>query len=115
MRADPEFDLMTGARVQRVDGSDLTRGKCTPSMRLPFLRSILPLVVVLTGCAPGKDIVDERALQARLDYQSTRPTATAAEFAPTPSTQTPEVSSFRLGPDDVVKISVLNDSDLETT
>ena len=86
-------------------------------MRLAFLRSLLPLAVVLTGCAPGKDIVDERALQARLDYQSTRPTATATEFAPKPSTGSlaPEVSSFRLGPDDVVKISVLNDPDLETT
>ena len=63
-------------------------------MRLAFLRSLLPLAVVLTGCAPGKDIVDERALQARLDYQSTRPTATATEFAPKPSTGSLDAGGF---------------------
>ncbi len=96
---------------------NLALGKVHPGMRLVFLRSILPLVVVLTGCAPGKDIVDERELQARLEYQSMHPTSTTPKFTPTPSSRslTPEVSSFLLGPDDVVKISVLNDSDLETT
>jgi protein involved in polysaccharide export with SLBB domain len=86
-------------------------------MRLAPLTSILPLVVVLTGCAPGQNMVDQQALQARLEYQSAHPTATATEFAPTPprGSLASEASSFLLGPDDVVKISVLNDPDLETT
>ncbi len=85
-------------------------------MRLALLRYIVPLAVILTGCT-GKDVIDERALQARVEYQSAYPTASTTEFAPTPSRQslTPEVSSFLLGPDDVVKISVLNQPDLGTT
>ncbi len=84
-------------------------------MRLALLRFILPLVV-LTGCAPGKNIVDDRALQARVEYQGAPVSATSG-FAPTPSARslTPEISSFRLGPDDIVKISVFNDPDLEAT
>jgi polysaccharide export outer membrane protein len=94
----------------------LNRGKAHSNMRLASLRHILPLVAILTGCAPGKDSIDERALQARLEYQSTHATATRIAFAPTPSRQslTPEVSSFLLGPDDVVRISVLNKPDLDT-
>ncbi len=85
-------------------------------MRLASLRQILLLAIFLTGCSPGKDMIDQRALQARLDDQSAHPTATTTEFTPTPSrlSLTPVATSFLLGPDDVVKISVLNQPDLDT-
>jgi protein involved in polysaccharide export with SLBB domain len=88
-----------------------TRGKAHPSMRLASLRQLL-LAMLLAGCSPGKDSIDEQALQARVEYQNAHPTA--AEFAPSPSRGSliPEVSSFLLGPDDIVKISVLNQPDL---
>src|SRR5271165_4154419 len=94
-----------------------TRGKEHSGMRLASLRQILLLAIFLTGCSPGKDMIDQRALQARLDYQSAHPTAATTEFVPTPSrlSLTPEATSFRLGPDDVVKISVLNQAYLATT
>lgn len=95
----------------------LTRGKAHSGMRLAPLRQLLVLAILLTGCSPGKDTIDQRALQARLDYQSMHPTAAKTEFAPAPSRSSlaPEASSFLLGPDDVVKISVLNQADLDTT
>src|SRR5271166_5996911 len=85
-------------------------------MRIAPLKQLLVLAILLTGCSPGKDMIDQPALQARLDYQNIHPTAAKAEFAPTPSrwSLTPEASSFLLGPDDVVKISVLNQADLDT-
>ena len=106
---------MIRALVQRMNPI-LVRGTEHPRMGLASLRQILLLAILLAGCSPGKDMIDERALQARLDDQSTHPPEKTAEFAPTPSRRplTPEVSSFLLGPDDVVKISVLNKPDLDT-
>src|SRR5271165_7597756 len=93
-----------------------TRGKEHSGMRLASLRQILLLAIFLTGCSPGKDMIDQGALQARHDDQSAHPTAATTEFAPTPSrlSLTPQATSFLLGPDDVVKISVLNQPDLDT-
>ena len=86
-------------------------------MRLFLLSQFLLLVIGLAGCTPGTDVIDNKALQARLDFQATHGELHAAEFSPSPSREslTPDVSSFRLGPEDVVKISVLNKSDLDTT
>src|SRR5574340_930786 len=92
------------------------RGKGRPSARRASLRPVLLLTLALAGCSPGKNMVDEQALEARLGYQSAFPTASKAEFAPTPTRRslTRETSSFVLGPDDVVRILVLNQPDLDT-
>ena len=92
-------------------------GKAQSGMRLGPWKFLLPLAVVLTGCAPGSDVIDETALRARVEAASAHPSATAPEFAaaPTRRTSPPEVASFLLGPEDVVKISVLNKTDLDTT
>ena len=92
------------------------RPKAGLSRHLASLRPVLLLALLLTGCAVGQNIVDNDALKARLQYQSTHPAMAAAEFAPTLSTRslTPPPSRFVLGPDDVVRISVLNQPELET-
>jgi polysaccharide biosynthesis/export protein len=94
-----------------------TRGKERPTFGLAPWRRLLPLVVLLAGCSPGKNMVDDRALEARLDYQSAFPAQTPPGFAPTPPGRylRPDITSFVLGPDDVVKISVANQSELDTT
>jgi polysaccharide export outer membrane protein len=86
------------------------------SMRLVSLRHVLLLVVGLAGCMPGHNVIDEAALQSRVKEQKAHPTPVTSEFTPTHSVapSAPEYSSFQLGPDDVVRISVLNDSDLNT-
>jgi polysaccharide export outer membrane protein len=75
------------------------------------------LAILLTGCSPGTNMVDDRALEARLNYQKAYPAASPPSFAPTPQSRylKPDTTSFVLGPDDVVKISVANQSDLEAT
>lgn len=72
------------------------------------------LVVALTGCAPGLNMIDEGALQARLKDQKAR--ATLTEFSPSlpMPTSKPESTSYRLGVEDVVRITVLNNTDLNT-
>ena len=62
-------------------------------------------------------MVDDKALEARLDYQRAYPAPHPPGFAPTPPGKymRPDIGSFVLGPDDVVKISVANQSDLDTT
>jgi polysaccharide export outer membrane protein len=91
------------------------------AFRLVSLRHILPLVLALAGCSPGRDSIDQRALQARMEAQSPSPTemlpvAQPRGVAMPPKLNvTPDRSSFLLGPDDLVKISVLNQSDLDTT
>ena len=82
-----------------------------------LLRRVLPLAVLLAGCNPGANMVDDRALEARLDYQSAFPSPAAPQFAPTslgPYAR-PDITPFVLGPDDVVNISVANQPDLERT
>jgi len=93
--------------------ADCASGKVRPNMR--FLRLILPTVAMLAGCA-GQDSIDQRALQARLDFQRGQPSSHVSDFAPIPSRlgAPPARSPFRLGPEDVVKISVLNQPDLDT-
>ncbi len=102
----------SSAKASRIDVGEKGHG----GMSLVALRKILPLAIVLVGCSPGKDMVDERAIEARIDYQTMRPAANI-QFAPAPSPRSlrPEVSPFLLGPDDVVKISVLNKPELDTT
>jgi protein involved in polysaccharide export with SLBB domain len=82
-------------------------------MRL--LRHILFLAVLLTGCT-GKDTVDKNALPARLDFRNSQPAQRTSEFAPIPPklSTAPDHSPFLLGPEDIVKMSVLNEPDLET-
>jgi protein involved in polysaccharide export with SLBB domain len=82
----------------------------------PWVR-LLPLAVLIAGCSPGQNMVDDNSLEARLDYQSAHPSLAPPGFNPTPPTQylRPDNSSFVLGPDDVVKISVANQPALETT
>jgi polysaccharide biosynthesis/export protein len=88
--------------------------------RLGSLWRILPLVFLLGGCFPGKDSIDERALQAKMEGQYPSPTEMlpAAQprnvLMPPKLNVTPDRSSFLLGPDDLVKISVLNQTDLDT-
>lgn len=93
------------------------RGKAHPRLRMGLLRRVLPLAVLLAGCNPGANMVDDRALEARLDYQSAFPSPAAPQFAPTslgPYAR-PDITPFVLGPDDVVNISVANQPDLERT
>ena len=93
------------------------RGKAHPRLRMGHLRRVLPLAVLLAGCNPGANMVDDRALEARLDYQSAFPSPAAPQFAPTslgPYAR-PDITPFVLGPDDVVNISVANQPDLERT
>jgi polysaccharide export outer membrane protein len=95
--------------------------KVREALRLLSLMHILPLVFVLAGCNPGKDSINERALQARMDANfpslaETVPLEQPRGAAMSPKLNvTPDRSSFRLGPDDIVKISVLNSSDLDAT
>lgn len=90
---------------------------CTRQRALlrPRLASLL-LAMLLSGCAPGLNIVDDRALEARVQYQSASLGAATTDFAPTPSGRSlgPGASRFVLGPDDVVRITVLNKPELET-
>lgn len=83
---------------------------------VPWVR-LLPLAVLIAGCSPGQNMVDDNSLEARLDYQSAHPSLAPPGFTPTPPSRylRPDISSFVLGPDDVVKISVANQPDLETT
>ncbi len=78
---------------------------------------LLPLAVLLAGCSPGRNMVDDRSLEARLDYQAAHPAPPPPGFAPIPPSRylRPDITSFVLGPDDVVKISVANQTDLDTT
>ena len=71
---------------------------------------LLSLAVLLAGCSPGANMVDDKALEARLDYQSAFPPPATLGFAPTSPGRylRPDTTSFMLGPDDVVKISVAN-------
>jgi polysaccharide export outer membrane protein len=88
--------------------------------RLPSLMHVLPLVFILAGCYPGKDSIDQRALQSRMEAQypslpETVPLEQPRGAATRPKLNaTPDRSSFLLGPDDLVKISVLNQTDLDT-
>ena len=91
-------------------------GKEGRTLGLASWRLLLSLAVLLAGCSPGANMVDDRALEARLDYQSAFPSPATPGFAPTSPGRylRPDITSFVLGPDDVVKISVANQSDLET-
>jgi polysaccharide export outer membrane protein len=94
----------------------MIQGKERVNMRLALWRLIILAAPFLVGCSAGQDMIDQRALQARVDYQNTTPNAAKAEFAPSPPSLSlrPEATSFVLGPDDIVKISVLNQTDLDT-
>jgi polysaccharide biosynthesis/export protein len=96
---------------------NLGRGKESRTLGLPPWRKVLSLAVLLAGCSPGQNMVDDRALEARLDYQSVHPAAPQPGFAAIPPSRylRPDVTSFVLGPDDLVKISVANQSELDTT
>ena len=96
---------------------DLSGGKEGGAVGLAPWVSFLPLAVLIAGCSPGQNMVDDNSLEARLDYQSAHPSLVPPGFAPMPPSQylRPDNSSFVLGPDDVVKISVANQPDLETT
>ena len=63
-----------------------------------------PWLYVIAGCSPGANMVDDRALEARLDYQSAFPSrAPLLEVhAPTPPGRylRPDTTSFVLGPGD---------------
>lgn len=86
-------------------------------MRFKSLRLILPLLLLqIAGCYPGKDSIDERALDARLEYQSQYPSPIKTDFAPVPprADMVPDRAPFVLGPEDVVRILVLNQTDLNT-
>ena len=88
--------------------------------RLLSLSALLSLVFALAGCYPGKDSIDQRALQARMEGQYPAPTETLPVEQPRGVTLrpklnvTPDRSSFLLGPDDLIKISVLNKPDLDS-
>jgi protein involved in polysaccharide export with SLBB domain len=96
---------------------NLSGGKEGRTLGLAPWVHLLPLAFLLAGCSPGQNMVDDKALEARLDYQSAHPSLPPQGFTPTPPSRylRPDISSFVLGPDDVVKISVANQSDLETT
>jgi polysaccharide export outer membrane protein len=98
--------IFTGGRERPSLGLDTSRR---------FLR-LLPLLVLLAGCSPGKNMVDDKALEARVDYQSAHPAAPPPGFAAIPPGRylRPDVTSFVLGPDDLVKISIANESELDT-
>ncbi|MFZ0602139.1 MAG: polysaccharide biosynthesis/export family protein [Roseiarcus sp.] len=93
------------------------RRKAYPRSRMGPLGRVLPLAVLIAGCSPGANMVDDRALEARLDYQSAFPSQAPLGFAPTPPGRylRPDTTSFVLGPDDIVNISVVNQPDLERT
>jgi polysaccharide export outer membrane protein len=95
----------------------ITLGNERPSHMPALWRLLPPLLVLLAGCSPGKNMVDDKALEARVDFQSAYPSPPPPGFAPTPPSRylKPDATSFVLGPDDVVKISVVNQSDLDTT
>jgi len=107
---------VTGRGAPRME-MNFSRGKERRTLGLSPWRNILPLAVLLAGCSPGQNMVDDKALEARLDYQSVRPSLPPPGFTPTPPGRylRPDISSFVLGPDDVLKISVANQPDLETT
>jgi polysaccharide export outer membrane protein len=90
--------------------------RASASLRPPRWLALFLVALVLAGCSPGKNIVDERALQARVDFQGAA-TGSGRAFAPNPPTGylKPDTAPFTLGPDDVVKITVLNKSELDTT
>jgi polysaccharide export outer membrane protein len=85
-------------------------------MRFVSLRYGLLLLVPLAGCVAGKNIIDEKALQAQVDGQKTRSAPTITDFTPPASVlaSAPDNAAFQLGPEDVVRISVLNKTDLNT-
>jgi hypothetical protein len=91
-------------------------GKEGRTLGLASWRLLLSLAVLLAGCSPGANMVDNKALEARLDYQSAFPSPATVAFAPTSAGRylRPDITSFVLGPDDVVKISVANQSELDT-
>ena len=93
------------------------RRKAYPRSRIGPLGRVLPLAVLIAGCSPGANMVDDRALEARLDYQSAFPSQAPLGFAPTSPGRylRPDTTSFVLGPDDIVNISVVNQPDLERT
>jgi protein involved in polysaccharide export with SLBB domain len=95
---------------------NFSRGKESRGLRLPPWRNVLPFAVLIAGCSPGQNMVDDKSLEARLDYQSVHPSLPPPGFTPTPPARylKPNISPFVLGPDDVLKISVANQSDLET-
>jgi polysaccharide export outer membrane protein len=86
-------------------------------MRLAPLRVLIALSVVPAGCAPGSDVIDETALQARVEADGGRPLAETRRFSAAAALRIPppQLSPFLLGPEDVVKVSVLNKPDLDTT
>ena len=81
----------------------------------PLWRALLFVIPLIAGCSPGKNMVDDNALEARLGYQLAFPASSPAGFDPSSSYLRPGAASFALGPDDVVKISVANQSELDTT
>jgi polysaccharide export outer membrane protein len=91
-------------------------GKEGRTLGLASWRLLLSLAVLLAGCSPGANMVDDKALEARLDYQRAFPSPATLGFAPTSPGRylRPDITSFMLGPDDVVKISVANRSELDT-
>lgn len=95
---------------------NFSRGKEGRTLGVASWGLLLSLAVLLAGCSPGANMVDDRALEARLDYQSAFPSPATPGFAPTSPGRylRPDITSFVLGPDDVVKISVANQSDLDT-
>lgn len=96
---------------------NLSGGKEGRTLGLAPWGLLLPLAVSLAGCSPGENMVDDRSLEARLDFQAAHPAPSPAGFASNPPSRylRPDIASFVLGPDDVVKISVINQSDLDTT
>jgi polysaccharide export outer membrane protein len=82
-------------------------------MRSVSLTYGLVAVMALASCSPGHNMIDEAALQARIADQKLRTPPTTASFTPTAFAPRPvSDASFLLGPDDLVRISVLNNIDL---
>jgi len=114
------FERWFLASMDRIFAGGRERPSLGLHMWRRFLR-LLPLLVLLAGCSLGKNIVDDRALEARLDYQTVYPSLPPPGFAPNPPSRylRPDATSFVLGPDDIVKISVANEianeSGLDTT
>jgi polysaccharide export outer membrane protein len=85
-------------------------------MRSVSLTHVLVTAVALAGCVPGQNMIDQTALQARTDAQKAHAPSAKAAFTPVPTAPAlpPADASFVLGPDDLVRISVLNNAELNT-
>ncbi len=87
---------------------------------LATLWCVFTLVFGLAGCNPGTDSINEHALHA-VEEQSVPPTQVVPSVQPrsvkiaAKVNARPDRAPFLLGPDDIVKIIVLNQTDLDAT